>query len=536
MRRRAPILTLAPASFGLGLCLAFTAAGCDRGAAGLRSDQLQGQGPSAAGTGTSGGASVASSSSAALLQADTLLLQGRTDEAIQLAQGVLAVEPDSAAAHRVLGQVFAARDDMASATTHLERALQLDPEDGRTLSILADTKGRGGDPAAAIDLYGRYLERSPDDLVARLALGRLLLNAARFEEAAPHVEAAAQRPSAGAFTALGRLRSAQGRGEEAETALRRAIEIDRLDAEALLALGRHLVESGREVEGRAVMEHQADVTAAMDQIRFYENSSSMAGASSGNFVLVGQAWLAAGEIQKAADIFGDVVQRDPEAATAALSLAEVYVLNGEADAASQWIVHAMRTMPEDKRAHRDMALVRIVEGQADLATASIERSQRAGQWDVEDHRLVGKAYLQADQITDAQANFAAALALAPEDVELIVLDGIARLPDDPAAAATAFERARELRPYGAGPALAHGVALHLLDDPAAGDAAFADALARRVPGDGILVGLEAVRGWLADRPGTRRPLARFDELEAAASTAASPDDSTTTSTSISPSP
>ncbi len=487
-----------------GLTLAFAAMACDRGATG------DGATTTASGPGVDSN----SSSQSILLQADALVLQGRTDEAIALANGILTPEPNEPGAHRLLGQAYAARDDLNLAGTHLERALEINPNDDRALSTLADVKARGGDPGAAIHLYGRFLELRPDDLITRLALGRLLLDAGRVEEAAPHIEAAAERPSAAAYTSLGRLRVAQDRGDQAETALRQAIDIDRLDVEALQALGQHLIESGREIEGRAVLEHQADVSAALDQVKFYENSSRMAGASSGNLVLLGQALLAAGEIQKAADLFGSAVQSDPDSADAALSLAEVYALNGETDAATQWIVHALRVTPEDGRAHRDMAVARIIEGQADLAAASIDRSQRAGEWDVEDHRLIGKAYLKADMADLAHTSFTAALAIGPDDVELLVLDGMARLPNDPEGSAAAFSRARELRPYLAGPAMAHGVALYLLDDPEAGDAAFIAALERRVPGDAIIVGIEMVREWLSARPGVGRPVARFAELEA----------------------
>lgn len=495
------------AAIGTALALA----GCDRGPSDTASytpSDATSDTPSDVEGGASNG-----DHNGALRQADTLVFQRRYDEAIELASGVLAQDPSWPGANGVLGRAYAGKDDLRNAATHLERERQLSPSDDRVLEDLAGVKVRLGERDGAMVLYSEYLEREPQNQPARLALGQLLLGADRIDEAAPLIEAAVERPSAAAFTALGLLRRAQGRDAEAEEALRKAIEIDSLDAGALLALGQLLVATGREIEGSAVLAHQADVTAALDELSFHTRASGMVGASAGNFVLLGQAQLAAGQLQAAADSFGAVAKNDPQAFEAALGLAEMLVLSNEVDAASQWVVHAMRVVPENGRAHRVMAMVRILSDQDDLAQAAIERSLRAGEWGAEDFRLIGRAYLLADRPQDAIAAFDSALEFSPDDPELIVLVGVARLPDDPEGAAAAFERARELRPYASGPALGHGVALHVLGDVEAGDAAFIDALQRRVPGGAIVLGEETVQHWLRARPELNAPLTRYNDLE-----------------------
>ena len=499
----APIIPTLILAVALALGLFLTA--CDRGDA-----------QSNGGVSPDGAGAPAGDLSVTLRQVDTLILQGQLAEAIQRANGVVALDPDMPGAHLALGRAYAALDDLQAAAENLEIELEISPDGENVLKEAADVYERLGERDKAIDLYSRYLEIKSDDQITRLALGRLLLSAGRVDEAAPLIEQAVERPSVEAFTALGQLHREQDRMDEAEAAVRRALEIEVRDSQALLVLGQLLVAGGRDVEGAAVLAHQAEVSAAADEVRFRTESSAMADASSQNFVLVGEALLAAGELEEAAKMLGSVIQRDPEAINAALGLAEIYALNNEVDAASQWVVHAMRVVPDSRRSHRAMAMVRILEDQPDLALTAIERSQRAEEWTDEDYRLMGKAYLIAGQADEAVSMFEAAMESASDDSELIVLRGIARLPGDSDAAAADFERARELLPYAAGPALAHGVVLHLQDDEEAGDAAFADAIQRRVPGGALTLGAESVFEWLSIRPEIGRPLVRYTELESQA--------------------
>jgi hypothetical protein len=117
----------------------------------------------------------------------------------QLAEAVLAEEPDRAEAHFL---IFAVRGRRALAdgvtiseawqlrqlNRHLERTLELDPDHASALAakgglLLELPAVLGGNPAGSIAYLRRALELNPDGLGTRLTLARALLKGGRGDEA-----------------------------------------------------------------------------------------------------------------------------------------------------------------------------------------------------------------------------------------------------------------------------------------------------------------------------------------------------------------
>ncbi len=109
---------------------------------------------------------------AAYLQrmAEHALALYRDDEAIAYARRAAERNPDDAAGHRRLGDLFRARQDPTHAVAAYRRAIELDARLFPTYFELAELHLAAGRPAEADALYRRVLRASPDDeLVARAA-------------------------------------------------------------------------------------------------------------------------------------------------------------------------------------------------------------------------------------------------------------------------------------------------------------------------------------------------------------------------------
>ncbi|MCZ6699225.1 MAG: tetratricopeptide repeat protein [Planctomycetota bacterium] len=76
--------------------------------------------------------------------ADAMAQRGLLDSARAAYSEALRIEPDFATGHRGLGQVYLSLDDTEKAVKHLEKALDLAPSDGASLSAIAQAHRRAG--------------------------------------------------------------------------------------------------------------------------------------------------------------------------------------------------------------------------------------------------------------------------------------------------------------------------------------------------------------------------------------------------------
>lgn len=132
-----------------------------------------------------------------------------------------------AGAFHLLGLIRRAQRRNDEAVGLLRMAVKMAPAEAGYHFALGDVLAIMGDASAAADTFKRALELDPDLANARRALGRMALNAGRFEEA----EAAARRlietsPDADAWTILSSALRGQERLEEAALAGEEAIRLD----------------------------------------------------------------------------------------------------------------------------------------------------------------------------------------------------------------------------------------------------------------------------------------------------------------------
>lgn len=155
-----------------------------------------------------------------------------------------------------LGLVYVRQKRYAEAIELFERAIRLRPAYAMAHINLGETCEATGENEKAQAAYERAVAVSPLNPLARNHLGEFFLRAGKLEEAKEQfLRSREGRPTAEAARSLGQIYLEQGNREQAEQALRRAVELDPYDNRAQLALARIYAESGRKPE--AVRAYQA---------------------------------------------------------------------------------------------------------------------------------------------------------------------------------------------------------------------------------------------------------------------------------------
>jgi tetratricopeptide (TPR) repeat protein len=112
------------------------------------------------------------------------------DEAARVAQGALALQPDLAAAHQVLGTSYRYALRLDDAASELARAVELDPKSVSARHTLAELKRATGKPEEALTLYREQLAADPQDANARTGLVLALFDTGKREEAERELQSA----------------------------------------------------------------------------------------------------------------------------------------------------------------------------------------------------------------------------------------------------------------------------------------------------------------------------------------------------------
>jgi len=156
---------------------------------------------------------------------------------------------DEAVANYVeLGKAYLDKGNMERARKHLNRALDLDPENAAANAAKALIYQSEGDDGLAEDSFRKAIANDPSYTQARMYYGSFLFVRDRYTEARDQFRTASEDTAfdkrAAAFYNLGTTQERLENHGEAAEAYRRAVELSRGNAEALLALSRSLIETG----------------------------------------------------------------------------------------------------------------------------------------------------------------------------------------------------------------------------------------------------------------------------------------------------
>jgi predicted Zn-dependent protease len=115
------------------------------------------------------------SASAWLLTARMLFRAELTTQAEAAAQKAVQLDPRIPLAHRLLGEIDLANGDVASALTHLQQELRVNPLDGETYDRMGDAYVRSGQYANAQQVLDRAVLLEPNASGPYILLGKALL-------------------------------------------------------------------------------------------------------------------------------------------------------------------------------------------------------------------------------------------------------------------------------------------------------------------------------------------------------------------------
>ncbi len=154
---------------------------------------------------------------------------GHHAEAESAARAVLAGDPDSVAALRVLAQALVGQDRPRDALVPAREACRLDPADVNAMLVLSNAATRAGDGELAVSAAENAVAEAPHDPATHYTLSYALLKGAdrRTSALAEADNAAVLAPGAADVHNLrGLCLSRLGRTDEARAAYRRALAIE----------------------------------------------------------------------------------------------------------------------------------------------------------------------------------------------------------------------------------------------------------------------------------------------------------------------
>jgi tetratricopeptide (TPR) repeat protein/ubiquinone/menaquinone biosynthesis C-methylase UbiE len=253
---------------------------------------------------------------------------GQLPEAERYYRSMLAVKPKHEHSLYNLGLLAlqTGRNDLGAEM--LGKAIAINGRDPEWRYNYAYSLQQGGRLDEAAEQYGRAVALKPDYAEAHLNLGNLLLRLGRLPEATvSYQKVAALKPDfAETHYNLGNVFAMQGKHDEAIACFERSIAIKPL-AEAHNNLGIALASDPARAE--QAMAHYRQALAINP--RFVEAETNIANLHA-----------ARGEYEKAAELFGKIVQAYPENADAHESLARVLTAGGKAVTAIPILARALK--------------------------------------------------------------------------------------------------------------------------------------------------------------------------------------------------
>ena len=442
-----------------------------------------------------------------LVRAAQLCLGLDEPRALSLLASAAARDPQFAPARASLADRRARSGDLGAAWREAEAALDVDPKDpdaldAAALASLERSAARwaeqAGDAAASARLWGRYLQRRPDDadaLHARVSLLRTLGDAHALAAALETLESRSPGPAGLALAReLAHLYERDlGRVELAAAAHRRILKHQPDDREALAALARLLIGPSEIDERVAVLGQLAGLAksgeeaaaihlqrgqALLHALRFADAAQAFTQAARtapdplpALDALVsaaeeaGQAQVALGARRERAEL--SARRSEPGAAAALLDVGSRYLASGSFEEARLCLTHMLALTPEPELARaahgrlaeigkarseprevleHQLALAQLVTGNDKLAALreAAEAALSLGNHAAARDALLGALSLSPREATVARALVQVQRQLGDVEGEVESLGLLARLESDPAAATELHLRAAQL--------------------------------------------------------------------------------------------
>lgn len=262
----------------------------------------------------------------AILEAEIALADGDQAAARSRAEAAVAASPQSAAAHYVLGATRYAGNDKTGARSEWRAAIDNDSDFLPARLALGRVSFEAGDTAGAEEQLAAVLRQEPANLQALLLYSRVLLQAKRYAGAiAIAHRAASLDPSQGEPEILmGEISLRQGHPGVALTHFEKSILLDPHNREA--------------IDGLTRVYRSGAVTRPM--LQRMEAVANHDPASPTLLEVVGRLYADHRWYPDAVRALQSALRLEPQRATAAAALAEVFAANGELSAAANSVARS----------------------------------------------------------------------------------------------------------------------------------------------------------------------------------------------------
>jgi tetratricopeptide (TPR) repeat protein len=338
------------------------------------------------------------------------LRRGDVDAVLQTAQEIIKADPSSADGFLWKGVADVARKKYSDAQQDAEQALQRLPENPAPYVLMGDIQLNLKHYPDALKLYQQALDKNPSSADALKGVIFTYSAQKQYDKAiaAANVQIAKSPNNSSFYEQLGTLlydgkKDLKG----AEAALRKAIEIDRNNSEALLKLGKLLAEEGNIDEALATF--QQSIKDNPREVSFY--------------VLSGELYEKKKDWEKAKAMYQQALSIVPDQPLASNNLAYVILeQGGNVDVAMGLAQTARRGMPDSPNAADTLGWAYYQKGIYQSAISQFQEALRLSEKhgapdDADLHYHLGLAYQKTKQTALARQQLEKAIKLSPDNAD-----------------------------------------------------------------------------------------------------------------------
>jgi tetratricopeptide (TPR) repeat protein len=281
-------------------------------------------------------------------------------DSITLWTRTLACTPESYIAHCNLGIALADEGKSSEAIEHFQDALQINPDDAKSLNNLGKVFMTEGRLDEAMGYFNHALQLKPDDVKVLNNIGVMLTDEGKLDEATRELNRVLKLDPdfTDACYNLGNVLILRGYLDEAVESYRQALEINPDLPDVQCNLGVALARQGNMDE--AIAHYQQAIQL---KPQYADALNDLAGALT-----------AQGKFEEAAKYYEEAIQAKPNDPNALNNLGVALARLGKPDEAVQRFNQALRFNPDDASTYNNLGITLAKEGKLDEATRDLQQA------------------------------------------------------------------------------------------------------------------------------------------------------------------